>query len=184
MGKDCFIGVDIGTQGTRAALFAEGGERLAEASEASCLLHPVPGAVEEDAERQYASVCRTLRAIVEKSGIDPGRVGALAIDGQMAGVIGVGKDGLAVTPYDSWLDTRCSVQVDRMKSQAGLAVLEKLKPEALENPSVALYYGVLLSASGDAGKAAKYVGISQKAGLLPEERALADQAMNRAQPRG
>ena len=70
------------------------------------------------------------------------------------------------------------------KTREGLAVLEKLKPEVLENPSVALYYGVLLSASGDAGKAARYVGISQKAGLLPEERALADQAMNRAQPRG
>ena len=70
------------------------------------------------------------------------------------------------------------------KTREGLAVLEKLKPEALENPSVALYYGVLLSASGDAGKAAKYVGISQKAGLLPEERALADQAMNCPQPRG
>ena len=70
------------------------------------------------------------------------------------------------------------------KTREGLAVLEKLKPEVLENPSVALYYGVLLSASGDAGKAARYVGISQKAGLLPEERTLADQAMNRAQPRG
>ena len=47
MKTDCVIGVDIGTQGTRAALYDLGGSLLAEASEASVLLHPVPGAVED-----------------------------------------------------------------------------------------------------------------------------------------
>jgi cellulose synthase operon protein C len=58
----------------------------------------------------------------------------------------------------------------------GLAVLQKLKPEALENPSVALYYGVLLSASGQSAQARKYLDITPAAKLLPEEKQLLDNA--------
>ena len=125
MGKDCLIGVDIGTQGTRAAVYDLGGKLLAEASEASAPSRPAPGSVEEDPERQYASVCRTIRACLEKAALAPARVAAVAIDGQMAGVIGVGSDGRAVTPYDSWLDTRCAPYIAAMNAQTagGDAVL-------------------------------------------------------------
>jgi xylulokinase len=50
-------------------------------------------------------------------------VAAIGIAGQMAGVIGLGADGRAVTPYDSWLDTRCGAQITRMRTEAGDAVL-------------------------------------------------------------
>jgi Flp pilus assembly protein TadD len=63
------------------------------------------------------------------------------------------------------------------KTQAALTALEKLTPEKLELPPVALYYGVLLSASGDAAKGAKYLDLAQKAQLLPEEKALLDGAV-------
>jgi xylulokinase len=124
MHEDCVVGVDIGTQGTRAAIYDLNGALLAEASEASLLIHPAPGAVEEDPERQYASVCRTIRACIEKAAIAPGRVAAIAVDGQMAGVLGIGADGTAVTPYDSWLDTRCAPYIAVMRDRVGDAVLE------------------------------------------------------------
>jgi len=63
------------------------------------------------------------------------------------------------------------------RSKEGLAALEGLKPEALENPSVALYYGVLLVALGETNKASKYLGIAQRAFLLPEEKALLAEAV-------
>ena len=65
------------------------------------------------------------------------------------------------------------------RTKEGLGVLDKLKPEALETPSVALYYGLLLSANGDTNKAGKYLGIAQKTDLLPEEKALAAEAAKR-----
>jgi len=58
----------------------------------------------------------------------------------------------------------------------GLAVLQNLKPEALEDPSVALYYGVLLSASGQPAQARKYLDLAPPAKLLPEEKQLLDNA--------
>jgi Flp pilus assembly protein TadD len=65
------------------------------------------------------------------------------------------------------------------RTKDGLAALGKLKPEALETPSVALYYGVLLCAAGDTNKAGKYLDIAQKADLLPEEKTLASDALKR-----
>ncbi len=62
------------------------------------------------------------------------------------------------------------------RTAEGLAALEKLKPEKLELPSVAVYYGVLLSAAGEPGRAAKYLKLAQKSQLLPEEKALAAEA--------
>lgn len=57
-------------------------------------------------------------------------------------------------------------------TREGLAVLQKLKPETLDDPPVALYYGVLLSASGQPAQARKYLDLAQPANLLPEEKQL------------
>jgi xylulokinase len=115
------IGLDIGTQGVKAVLYSAEGECLAEAFEASRPHRPAAGVVEEDPEFQLASACRLVRACLEKSGRPA--VAGVGIAGQMAGVIGIGADGRAVTPYDSWLDTRCGAQIERMQSEAGGAVL-------------------------------------------------------------
>jgi len=123
MGDTYLLGVDIGTGGTKAALFTQNGTCVAEAFEASSLHRPNPGTVEEDPERQTASVARTIGECVEKSSIDPSAVCGIAVDGQMAGIIGVGADGRNLTPYDSWLDTRCAPYIEIMNRAAGDLVL-------------------------------------------------------------
>jgi xylulokinase len=122
VGEKHFAGVDIGTQGTKCAIYSRAGIQVAEAFQTSVLTRPGPGMVEEDPEIQFASACSTIRACVEGSGIDPSSVACLAIDGQMAGTIGIGADGRALTPYDSWLDTRCAPYMARMKAVAGLEI--------------------------------------------------------------
>jgi tetratricopeptide (TPR) repeat protein len=69
------------------------------------------------------------------------------------------------------------------RTEEGLAFLEKLKAEALETPSVAVYYGLLLSQVGETNQASKYLGIAQKADLLPEEKTLVAEALRRLGPR-
>lgn len=115
------VGIDIGTQGVKAAIYASSGERVAEAFEPSSPRRPAPGVVEEEPEFQLASTCRVLQQCVEQSGTSG--VAAIAVTGQMAGVVGIGADGRAVTPYDSWLDTRCGAQISRMQNEAGPEVL-------------------------------------------------------------
>ena len=119
------IGIDIGTQGTKAALFSEDGATIAEAFCKSNLFQPEPGVVEEDPEEQLDAVCATVRELIEKTNTNPAEVACVAIDGQMAGVIGVGEDGMNVTPYDSWLDTRCAPYIKQLKAEAAEDILNK-----------------------------------------------------------
>lgn len=125
MKPDCLIGVDIGTQGVKAALVDAAGRTLATAIRKSRLAQPAPGVVEEDPEFQFRSVCLCLRDCLGQAKVAPARVAAVGIDGQMAGILGVGEDGRHVTPYDSWLDTRCGAQIARMKSEAGAEIIRK-----------------------------------------------------------
>ena len=65
----------------------------------------------------------------------------------------------------------------------GLAVLQKLSPAQLAQPSVALYYGVLLAANGKTDQAQPWLQIAQTKGhLLPEEKQLLAEALGRAGP--
>ncbi len=119
------VGVDIGTQGTKAGVFDAAGRCVAEAFEESRRHEPGGGVVEEDPERQVGSVCRTVRACVKSLDATAADIAAIGIDGQMAGVIGVGAAGRHVTPYDSWLDTRCGEFIDVMHRKAGRRIVAK-----------------------------------------------------------
>ena len=62
------------------------------------------------------------------------------------------------------------------KDAEALKVIERLKPEELQNPSNAGYYGLILKATGNVAKAKTYLELASKARLLPEEKKLFDRA--------
>jgi xylulokinase len=116
--NNLLTGIDIGTQGTTCAVYDENGSQKAEAFQPSCLLYPSPDAVEEDPGTQFLSVISTIKSCVQQLGHEAGNIAAIAIDGQMAGIIGINADGKHITPYDSWLDTRCAPQIKQMNDAA------------------------------------------------------------------
>ncbi len=118
MPEKYLIGIDIGTQGTKTSLFSIDGRCIADAFEQSNLISPSPGAVEQDPDEIYGSVLRTVEAVMQSSGADPAGVLGIGMDGQMAGIMGIDGDWNAVTPYDSWLDTRCEKYIRLIKSEA------------------------------------------------------------------
>ena len=126
MGIDLLLGVDIGTQGVKSSIFDKNGLSLATSFIPSELYQPEPGITEEDPEFQLNSVCLSISGCLQSApALDPSDIRCLAIDGQMAGIIGIGSDGLAVTPYDSWLDTRCAPYIEVMKEKAEEDIIRK-----------------------------------------------------------
>jgi xylulokinase len=125
MKRNNLIGIDIGTQGTKAVMFDRDGQPLATAFRKSRLYQPASGVVTEDPEYQLKTVCQCIKACVTDAGIDPRGVAALGIDGQMAGILGIDGDGRHLTPYDSWLDTRCAPFITRMVEEAGEEIIRK-----------------------------------------------------------
>ncbi len=115
--KIYLIGVDIGTNGTKSAIFDNSGNLISEAFEESKLYYPELGAVEQDPYEIYISVINTIKECVQKANIDVRNVEGIAIDGQMAGICSIDKDWNAATPYDSWLDTRCAPYITKLKTE-------------------------------------------------------------------
>jgi xylulokinase len=111
------IGVDLGTSGTKTAIFDANGTLVAEAFEETPLHYPRPGWVEQDPDDFYAGALRTIQACLEKGNVEPGKVAALAFSGQMAGVCSVDDGWETPTRYDSWLDSRCAPYMISMKEQ-------------------------------------------------------------------
>ncbi len=62
--------------------------------------------------------------------------------------------------------------LQRKKAKEAVAVFAALKPEQLKNPRVAYYYGLALTASGQAEKARTYLEKGSEKPLLPEEERL------------
>ena len=62
------------------------------------------------------------------------------------------------------------------KDAEALKVIEQLKPQELQDPSIAGYYGLILKATGNGAKAKTCLELVSKTPLLPEERKLFDRA--------
>ncbi len=140
MAKTYLIGVDLGTVGTKAAIFDAEGNLVADAYEESKLIYPRPGWVEQDAEDIYGSAVRTIKECLEKSGIEPAEVAALAFDGQMAGISTVDEEWGAPTVYDSWLDIRCGPYIERMKEHEGLVIQKSGGPPSYNHGPKILWW--------------------------------------------
>lgn len=55
------------------------------------------------------------------------------------------------------------------RNAESLRLMRQLKPEQLEQPNIAGYYGLILATAGDKTSAKKYLDLAAKARLLPEE---------------
>jgi xylulokinase len=116
---ELLIGVDLGTTGTKTALYEPGGEILATAVARTPLRWYGPGEVEQDPEDFVATATETIAACVAEAGADPGAVAAIGITGQMAGTMGIDAGWKPSTPYDSWLDLRCADEVEALDREVG-----------------------------------------------------------------
>jgi xylulokinase len=122
---ELLVGVDLGTTGTKTAVYNSDGKPLAEANAEVPLRWQGPGRVDQDPDDFYRSTVSTISRCLEQAGVDAGQVVALGITGQMAGVLGLSADWKPSTPYDSWLDLRCSEDVEWLERELGDDLVEK-----------------------------------------------------------
>jgi xylulokinase len=113
------IGVDLGTSGTKSALYTTDGELVAECAQEVPLYYPRPGVVEQENNDFYTSAAHTVRVCILESGIDPRQVAAVALDSQMAGIGTIDEDFHPATRFDSWLDMRCQPYIEYIDQNFG-----------------------------------------------------------------
>jgi xylulokinase len=120
MTQDYLIGVDLGTSAVKTTIFDTAGHSLADATRDAPLHQPAPGHAEQRGEDFYAATLATIREVVDKTGVPPAAVAAIAFDGQMAGAIAIDREWNALTPwYPSALDNRYQPYVAAMQARVG-----------------------------------------------------------------
>ena len=117
-----FLGMDVGTGGTRAVLVDEKGQLIGSAScEHEPFRTPHPGWAEQDPEDWWRAAQQAIREVLATAGA-PGkaaRVDAVGLTGQMHGAVMLDKDGKVLRPALIWCDQRTQPQCDWLHKVIG-----------------------------------------------------------------
>ena len=113
-----FLGMDIGTGGTRAVLVNKEGRLIASASSEHAPFRVAhPGWAEQDPEEWWRAAQQAIREVLAAAG-NPA-VDAVALTGQMHGAVMLDAEGRVLRPAVIWCDTRTQPQCDWLHEQLG-----------------------------------------------------------------
>ena len=102
---------------------------------------------------------------------------ALLLDAQEFNPQGLARENYESVPDSPvYASTYAFALYLQKKNAEALKIIEQLKPQELQDPGTAGYYGLILKANGKTAMAKVYLEAASKATLLPEERKLFGQA--------
>src|SRR6266705_4530900 len=130
------LGIDLGTTGVKAALFAaEDGHVISWAFVDYPLVHPHPGWAEQDPEEWWQATISAIRSCLTEGvhhGVAPGDVRGVGLSGQMHGVVLLDEEYKVLRPCIIWADQRSDAQCRWMTEKVGASRLI----EYVSNPAL------------------------------------------------
>ncbi len=87
-----FLGIDVSTTATKALLINEQGDVLATASTEYPFETPQPLWSEQHPDLWWDGAQKSIRAVIQQSGVDPAQIGGVGLTGQMHGLVLLDKD--------------------------------------------------------------------------------------------
>ncbi len=133
---DALLGIDVGTTGVKAALFAAAdGRVLASAFVDYPLMHPHIGWAEQNPADWWQATLSTIRTCLEggaSQAIRPADVRGIGLSGQMHGVVLLDEHMQVLRPCIIWADQRSEAQCREISERVGAARLIEL----VSNPAL------------------------------------------------
>jgi xylulokinase len=124
---ETLLGLDIGTTGVKAALFAaEDGRTLASAFEDYPLYHPAPGWAEQDPQDWWRATCAATQACLAQAsaqGITAKEVRGVGLSGQMHGLVLLDEQDHVLRRSIIWSDQRSAAECEWITRTVGVARL-------------------------------------------------------------
>lgn len=114
-----YIGIDIGTSGTKSLLMDADGNILAEATAEYGVHSPKPLWTEQDPEDWWNATVKTVREVVKKSKVKAADVKAIGLSGQMHGSVFLDGKGKVIRKALLWNDQRTAKECEEITSRAG-----------------------------------------------------------------
>ncbi|MGD9211353.1 MAG: xylulokinase [Desulfobacteraceae bacterium] len=129
MADRLYIGIDSGTQGTKAVvLSAKTGKIITESYQGYELIENNQGGREQHPEI-WIKACRTiLKDMLSNPDVKPSDIRAIGVSGQQHGMVPLDLNGNVIRPAKLWCDTQTTSQCRTITQRAGgeEAVLEKI----------------------------------------------------------
>jgi xylulokinase len=114
-----FLGIDIGTSGTKTIAIDEAGKILAEATAEYPLFNPKPLWSEQDPDDWWNATVKTVRAVVKKAKLKPAEVKSIGLSGQMHGSVFLDRKNRVIRRAILWNDQRTGAECEEIERRAG-----------------------------------------------------------------
>jgi xylulokinase len=114
-----YLGIDIGTSGTKTLAMNARGKILAQATAVYPCYHPKPMWSEQDPEDWWQATGKTVRAVMKKAKLKPADVRAIGLSGQMHGSVFLDKNNRVVRRALLWNDQRTAAECEEIEKRAG-----------------------------------------------------------------
>jgi xylulokinase len=105
-----FLGIDCGTQGTKAVLIDHAGLAHGRGHARHCLIEKPSGAREQQPEWWVEAMVSAVREALAEASLDPGEVKAIGVSGQQHGLVVLDEKMQCIRPAKLWNDTETSSQ--------------------------------------------------------------------------
>src|SRR5262252_2454233 len=115
-----WLGIDIGTGGSRALLIDDkGAVRYAYTAPHDDMTMLRPLWAEQRPENWWEAAQRAIRGVLEQAGVNGDAVRGIGLSGQMHGLTLLDKDDNVIRPALIWCDQRSQEQVDWVNTTVG-----------------------------------------------------------------
>jgi xylulokinase len=121
MASEYFIGVDSGTQGTRAVVVdGDSGEVVGSASVGYGLIEGLPeGHMEQHPSTWAEAMMEAIEGALEAAKVDRGGVRSIGVSGQQHGFVPLDGDGEVIRPAKLWNDTSTAEECEILTEALG-----------------------------------------------------------------
>lgn len=114
-----YLGVDIGTSGTKTLAMRENGEILGSATAEYPLSNPKPGWSEQSPADWWQAVVDSVKKVLRSAKLKPADIGGIGLSGQMHGSVFLDKKHQVIRPALLWNDQRTVAECAQIESLAG-----------------------------------------------------------------
>jgi xylulokinase len=114
-----FLGIDVSTTATKALLIDSTGIVLAVSATEYSFETPHPLWSEQHPDLWWDGTQKSIRAVIEDSGVDATQIGGIGLTGQMHGLVLLDESGMVLRPSILWNDQRTQAQCDEIHARIG-----------------------------------------------------------------
>ena len=113
------LGIDVGTSGTKTALFDTKGTVIASSTFEYPMSQPQNGWAEQNPEDWWQASVDGIKSVIEKSGVSGTDIAGIGLSGQMHSLVMLDENNNVLRPAILWCDGRTTQECEEIHSIIG-----------------------------------------------------------------